>query len=164
MPAFKSRLFALALLCLYGWCSTPMSSFVFATLAEWSSEHEVQVQWSPYDVRVVLHHPQAARPTLAATDHEQPLTRALSCLCAVDGQGDHVFDQGGETCQLLSASETSDRLAKSQPGTLIAIIDQSHHGHAQRWFSLDAQRRLANATATSSARPTMGLGRIALLI
>lgn len=164
MSAIKSRLFALALLCLYGWCSTPMSSFLFATLAQWSSEHEVQVQWAPYDIRVVLHHSQSARPTLAATDHQQPLTRALSCLCAVDGQGDHVFDQGGETCQLLSASETSDRLAKSHPGALIATLDHPHHGQAQRRFSLDAQRRLANATATSSARPTMGLGRIALLI
>lgn len=164
MPVFKSRLFALALLCLYGWCSTPMSSFVFATLAEWSNEHEVQVQWSPCDVRVVLHHPLASRPTLAATDHEQPLTCALSCLCAVDGQGDHVFDQGGEACQLLSASETSDRLARAQAGALIAIIGDPQHVQARRWLSINAQSRLANATATSSARPTMGLGSMALLI
>lgn len=141
-----------------------MSSVLFATLAEWSSEHEVQVQWSPYDVRVVLHHPQAARQTLATTDHQQPLTRALSCLCAVDGHGDHVFDQGGETCQLRSAPETSDRLAKSQPGALIAILDHPHHGQAQRCFSLNACRRSADATAPCSARPTMSLGSIALLI
>lgn len=158
-----SRLTAFLLLCLYGWSCTPLSSFAFAALAEISGEHEVRIQWADSGVRVVLSHQPATTPTVAVSDHHRPLTRALSSLCSLSGQGDHIFARSSEL--YIEARDISvvrfAQVAKAftlepWPGALLGF-------RVVNVMSPEA-RRLIHGKVDRNAEPRASLGTIALLV
>jgi hypothetical protein len=163
MLSLRNRLIAFALLCLYGWCGTSISSLVFTKLADWSGDHEVQVQWESAGMRVVLHHRSEMAVTLLAQDHQKPLARALSCLCAIDGHGDHIFAQATVACEFRSGLEPQKHGAKDADDTQLPIVWRHYGEWSFHAFSI-AIPALEFWEAQRSARPTMGLGAVALLI
>lgn len=162
MHRSSSRLAALLLFCLYGWSCTSLSSFAFATLAEISGEHEVRVQWADSSIRVVLRHGAAKAPTVEVSDHHSPLTRALSSVCMLNGQGDHVFARSAELCTEIKG------VASPRPTKAIEVAAHEMHSfavHVQVQAGLSsAARCLIHGKTDRDERPCAGLGTIILLV
>ncbi|MBL9144734.1 MAG: hypothetical protein JNM99_13725 [Verrucomicrobiaceae bacterium] len=157
------RLTAFILLCLYGWSCTSLSSFAFATLAEISGEHEVRVQWAESGVRVVLRHQATKAPTVEVSDHHRPLTRALSSLCMLNGQGDHVFARSSE----LYTEAREITVARScQPAKATLSEDWSSRPLAVPLVSMltPEEMRLVHGKVDRNKRPSVGLGTMVLLV
>jgi hypothetical protein len=91
MNCLRNTLLKLVLLSIYSLLGTHLGAGVFIVAAEISGAHTVQVQTTASGLRVVLHH-SGTSFTPRVTDHGQSLARVLTCLCAVDGRGDHVFE------------------------------------------------------------------------
>ena len=158
-----SRLSAFLLLCLYCWSCTPLSSFAFATLAEISGEHEVRIQWADSGVRVILRHQVTAAPTVEVSDHQRPLTKALSSLCSLNSQGDHVFARSSEPYTEATAirGARACQIAKASASDTWSITHLC--GCPVTGLSSQA-KRLIHGKMDRSSSPREGLGTIVLLV
>lgn len=158
-----SRLTAFILLCLYGWSCTSLSSFAFATLAEISGEHEVRVQWAESGVRVVLRHQVTQAPTVEVADHHRPLTRALSSLCMLNGQGDHVFARSSEL--YTEAREITVARSCPSPKAITSANWSSTTLVVRPVPTLSPEAKwLIHGKLDRNEKPTAGLGTIILLV
>ena len=156
MPFSLTRFIALLTLLVHCLGGASASSLLVLTLAEQDDSHEVRVEMRDRQISVVLHHSRE-KFTPRVTDHTTPLAQALSSLCAINGQGDHVFEQ-----PRLTSSTGPDRDSVMR-SVLPGLIEQPPAFHLSTIVPLQISAT-RHGKQDWSQRPQQGLGTIALLI
>jgi len=158
-----SRCFAAILLCLYGIAGTPLAPCIFATFADYSGEHEVEVEMVEGSSRILLHH-HASTFTPSVADHPRKLDQLLTCLCSGSDSGDHVFANAVTT---LAREETgangADSLIRHSMQDSVPCDTEVSSFPLGRAFEFQSNRCF-DPSAPRDLRPLAGLGGVILVI
>ena len=162
MNSIRSRFFAACLMGLYGLIGTPIASVIFVAVAQCSDEHEVQVHGMEGGIRVVLHH-RNADLTPRPHDHKEGVAKALTCLCGLNPEGDHVFVAAAPSAS-LSQSSIRSHLLETASAVAAVQARPSMVGWDRVVCDVFKVRLTQNATQWRTNKPQASMGTIALLV